>query len=136
MVDAGRSKTMRAVKSTNTTPELQVRKLLTRAGYRYRLHRRDLPGAPDIVFPGRRKCIFVHGCFWHQHDCARGNRQPKDNANYWARKLQRNQERDLEHIKQLTLADWKVLVVWECELRRPSNVQKRLARFLGASTEH
>ena len=131
MVDANRSKTMRAVKSTNTSPELQVRKLLTQAGYRYRLHRTDLPGVPDIVFPGRKRCIFVHGCFWHQHSCVRGNRQPKANADYWAKKLLRNQERDVQHRKQLELAKWRVMVVWECELRNAGSVQRRLMRFLG-----
>ena len=88
-----RSRTMRAVKGRDTKPEMAVRRLLHRMGYRYRLHRKELPGRPDIVFGSRRKVIFVHGCFWHGHSCKRGNRLPKTNAEYWQTKIARNVER-------------------------------------------
>jgi len=125
-----RSRTMRAVKSVNTSSELTVRKLLCSSGYRYRLHRRDLPGVPDIVFPSRRKCVFVHGCFWHQHHCSRGNRQPKSNSSYWSAKLLRNQERDIAHLGELARAGWNTLVVWECELKDERAILRKLRRFL------
>lgn len=108
---------MRAVRSRDTKPELVVRRLLHAMGYRYRLHRRDLPGAPDIVFPGRRKIIFVHGCFWHGHDCARGARLPATNVDYWRSKIARNVTRDADNIAALKAAGWEVLVVWECQLK-------------------
>jgi len=114
---AERSRIMRAVRSVNTRPEMTVRRLLHAMGYRYRLHRRDLPGAPDIVFPGRRKLIFVHGCFWHGHDCARGARAPAANADYWRSKIARNVARDADHLAALRLAGWDVLIVWECQLK-------------------
>ena len=94
-----------------------VRRLLHAMGYRYRLHRRDLPGAPDIVFPGRRKLIFVHGCFWHGHDCARGARMPAANADYWRSKIARNLVRDADHLAALHQAGWQALVIWECQLK-------------------
>jgi DNA mismatch endonuclease (patch repair protein) len=123
---------MRAVKSVNTEPELQVRKILSGDGYRYRLHRKDLPGTPDIVFPGRKKVIFVHGCFWHQHSCKRGNRQPQANKTYWDAKLQRNIERDANSIRDLLAQGWKSIVVWECELKDPNAVHQKLTAFLSA----
>lgn len=125
-----RSRVMRAVKSTDTEPERKIRRLLTASGYRYRLHYKDLPGKPDIVFVGRKKCIFVHGCFWHQHQCPRGNRQPKANSQYWFTKLQGNKERDRQHIRGLAKSGWDSMVVWECELRNPDSVLKKLAAFL------
>src|ERR1700689_5110648 len=106
--DEIRSATMRAVKSKDTKPELEVRSLIHHLGYRFRLHRRDLPGTPDLVFPGRRKVIFVHGCFWHGHDCPRGSRVPKANQNYWMRKVARNRERDLASQRALTASGWRV----------------------------
>ncbi|MGV2981941.1 very short patch repair endonuclease [Camelimonas sp. ID_303_24] len=112
-----RSRIMRAVRSTDTRPEMTVRRLLHAMGYRYRLHRRDLPGAPDIVFPGRRKLIFVHGCFWHGHDCARGARMPASNADYWRGKIGGNVTRDATHLAALRQAGWRVLIVWECQLK-------------------
>ncbi|TCO10199.1 T/G mismatch-specific endonuclease [Camelimonas lactis] len=108
---------MRAVRSVDTRPEMVVRRLLHAMGYRYRLHRRDLPGAPDIVFPGRRKLIFVHGCFWHGHDCARGARMPAANADYWRSKIARNLVRDADHLAALRQAGWQALVIWECQLK-------------------
>jgi DNA mismatch endonuclease (patch repair protein) len=125
-----RSRTMRAVKGRDTTPELAVRSLLHRAGYRFRLHRRDLPGNPDIVFPGRRKVIFIHGCFWHGHDCNRGARQPKTNVDYWRRKIARNRARDHMNQLSLTKSGWSALTVWECEIAQCESIMKKLRRFL------
>jgi DNA mismatch endonuclease (patch repair protein) len=121
---------MQAVKSKNTAPELLVRRLLHAKGYRYRLHRSDLPGCPDLAFPGRKKIILIHGCFWHGHNCARGARVPKTNVIYWTAKIGRNHDRDLEHLKSLSKLGWKVLTVWECELKDESSLTKRLVRFL------
>lgn len=124
-----RSAVMRAVKSKNTTPEIKVRHILHRAGYRYRLHRDDLPGKPDIVFPRRRAAIFVHGCFWHQHlECPYAAR-PTSNSDYWNKKLNRNIERDQKHIAELEKAGWKVLTLWECEIR-VRDVLPIIKRFL------
>jgi len=123
---------MRAVRSKDTRPELIVRRWLHSQGYRYRLHRKDLPGTPDIVFPARKKVIFVHGCFWHGHDCARGDRQPKTNSEYWSRKIERNVARDLEHREALAGLGWKVLTVWECHTRleRRDELVDRLHNFI------
>lgn len=130
-VDERTSARMRQIRSKDTQPELAVRRLLHRLGYRYILHDKRLPGCPDIVFPSRRKVIFVHGCFWHGHSCKRGSR-PTTNAEFWADKIESNQVRDAQHIKQLRLAGWRVLVVWECATVRPkiSALQQRLTRFL------
>jgi DNA mismatch endonuclease (patch repair protein) len=120
---------MQAVRSKDTGPELLVRRLLHARGFRYRLHRKDLPGCPDLVFPGRRKIIFIHGCFWHGHNCARGGRVPKTNAEYWTAKIERNRARDAAVIKQLRREGWGLLVLWECRLNRKS-LLKRLESFL------
>lgn len=121
---------MRAVKATDTGPEMIVRRMLHKLGYRYRLHRKDLPGKPDIVFPGRKAIIFVHGCFWHGHDCKRGARMPKTNTKYWTEKIRRNVERGIQAIDDLEADGWRVLVVWECELREWDELQKYLLSFL------
>ncbi|KJS14398.1 MAG: hypothetical protein VR78_10155 [Hoeflea sp. BRH_c9] len=126
-----RSRIMRAVKSRDTKPEMAVRRLLHRMGYRYRIHRSDLPGKPDIVFAGRRKVIFVHGCFWHGHDCPRGARTPASNTAYWTAKIARNIERDHETVVQLANAKWATLIVWECGLRDQTALADRLKAFLG-----
>lgn len=128
--DALRSRTMRAVKSKNTTPEMVVRRVLYRSGLRYRLHRSDLPGSPDIVFPGRRKVVFVHGCWWHGHCCSRGARVPVKNRDYWTRKVERNRSRDTDALRQLADLGWTADVVWECELKDLSALQQRLDEFL------
>jgi DNA mismatch endonuclease (patch repair protein) len=128
-----RSAVMRAVPAKNSSAELKVRKALTQLGARYRLHRRDLPGSPDIVLPGRRLAVFVHGCFWHGHHCRRGARPPKANAAYWTAKIARNQARDLAAQAALSAAGWRVEVVWECELRDPAALTGRLAAMLNAS---
>jgi DNA mismatch endonuclease (patch repair protein) len=127
--EALRSRTMRAVKGKNTKPEWVIRRLLHTAGYRYRLHAKQLPGKPDLVFSGRRKVIFVHGCFWHGHGCARGARQPKANAVYWSAKIGRNRQRDIKHLAALRADGWKAHIVWECEIKKPE-LLARLRRFL------
>lgn len=126
-----RRRTMQAVRGANTTPEIKVRKLLFQLGYRYRLHRGDLPGHPDIVFPGRRALIFIHGCFWHGHHCRRGDRKPASNRDYWLPKLERTKLRDVEQQKALRALGWSVLVLWECELRDAEALTARLKAFLG-----
>lgn len=127
---AKRSAVMARVKSKDTTPERTVRRVLTRLGARYRLHRRDLPGHPDIVLPGRRLAIFVHGCFWHGHDCARGSRVPKNNRDYWLAKVGRNVARDARAIAALETDGWRVEVVWECDLKDETALTARLAALL------
>jgi DNA mismatch endonuclease, patch repair protein len=127
-----RSVNMRAIKSKDTKPELAVRRLAHSMGYRYRLHRKDLPGKPDLVFPGRKKVIFVHGCFWHQHEleqCLDG-RRPKSNTVYWDTKLQRNVERDIRNQEKLREAGWRSLVVWECEIRDVDRIRSCIGSFL------
>lgn len=121
---------MRAVKSKDTKPELTLRRLVHGMGYRYRLHRRDLPGKPDLVFAARRKVIFVHGCFWHGHDCKRGDRQPKSNAAYWRAKIDRNRARDAAVQADLSAAGWSVLTVWECEMKDLGALKTRLVGYL------
>ena len=121
---------MRRIRKTDTKPELIVRRLAHRLGYRYRLHRRDLPGTPDLVFPRLRKVIFVHGCFWHQHDCPLGRKQPSTNPDYWLPKLARNVERDRSARTLLQDDGWSVLVIWECETRTSQRLADMLTQFL------
>ncbi|MCD9098215.1 very short patch repair endonuclease [Luteimonas fraxinea] len=128
--DELRSRTMRAVRSKDTQPELIVRRLAHALGFRFRLHRKDLPGSPDLVFPARKKVIFVNGCFWHGHDCARGNRQPKTNADYWFAKIARNKVRDARALEQLRNTGWNTLVLWECELKDLGSLKRILENFL------
>lgn len=125
-----RSAVMRRVKGRDTGPERTVRRLLTALGARYRLHRKDLPGRPDIVLAGRRLAIFVHGCFWHGHDCARGARVPRQNRDYWLGKVGRNRGRDVESRLALEAAGWRVEVIWECELKDEAALLERLAEVL------
>ena len=127
-----RSAVMRRVKGTNTTPELVVRRLIWSLGGRYRLHRGDLPGKPDIVLGPRRLAIFVHGCFWHGHDCARGARVPKANRDYWLGKVARNRARDVASREALTTSGWRVETVWECELKDAAALRHRAASWLNA----
>lgn len=112
-----RSAVMRAVKSTDTKPEIALRKALHRLGFRYRLNVKDLPGKPDLVFPRHNVVIFVHGCFWHGHACKRGARAPKTNAEYWREKIARNKARDKKNAAALKALGWRVITVWECELK-------------------
>jgi len=125
-----RSRIMRSVGQRDTAPEIKVRRLLYKMGYRFRLNRTDLPGKPDIVMPGRRIAIFVHGCFWHRHpQCPRAS-MPASNRSFWEKKFQRNRERDLENVKELIELGWRVLVVWECSTR---DKDRTLATSLSAS---
>jgi DNA mismatch endonuclease (patch repair protein) len=105
---------MKAVRRKDTAPEMRVRRLLHGAGYRYRLHVTGLPGSPDIVFPSRRKVIFVHGCFWHGHDC-RAGRPPQSRTDYWLPKIARNQQRDSLALSELSRMGWDSIIVWQCE---------------------
>lgn len=129
-VSPARSRIMWAVRSKNTIPEVALRKWLHAAGYRFRLHRKDLPGNPDIVFPSRRKALFVHGCFWHGHNCPRGSRQPKTNVEYWTQKIKRNRERDEVALVELRGLGWDVEIVWECEMKEKVGVMERLRTWL------
>lgn len=124
---------MRRIRKTDTRPELIVRSLSHRMGYRFRLHRRDLPGTPDLVFPSMKKVILVHGCFWHQHACSLGHRQPKSNRGYWLPKLARNVARDSRAHSELAFLGWTVLVVWECETRDPLPLSERIEAFLSSA---
>ncbi len=133
LTDPLRSRIMRSVRSENTRPELIVRSTLHRLGYRFRLHRRDLPGKPDIVFPGRHKVIFINGCFWHGHDCLRGSRIPKSNREYWIAKIARNKQRDILHISALESRGWQVLAVWECQFANLNELSQILTAFLDRS---
>ena len=126
-----RSRIMRAVRGADTTPELAVRRLAHSMGFRFRLHWKDLPGKPDLTFPRLRKVIFVHGCFWHGHDCPRGARVPVQNRDYWTRKVARNMERDRSAQSALQRLGWKSLVVWECEIKDQNRLRRALRRFLG-----
>lgn len=122
---------MARVRGRDTKPELMVRRMLHAMGYRFRLHRRELPGSPDIVFFKRRCVVFVHGCFWHGHDCARGFRVPRANADFWRAKFDRNRKRDAEVAAALAAMGWRVEVVWECALRDPDAVAAGLRGVLG-----
>lgn len=128
-----RSAVMARVRSKDTSPERAVRRILTRLGARYRLHRKDLPGSPDIVMPGRKLAVFVHGCFWHGHECARGARVPKANRDYWLAKVARNKARDEKTALALGADGWAVETVWECELKDEQRLTERLARRLAAT---
>ena len=129
-VDPIRSKIMSSVRSKDTKPEMIVRRALHALNYRYRLHRNDLPGSPDIVFFGRRKVIFVHGCFWHRHaNCPKATR-PKTRASFWQEKFDRNVQRDAKAKERLERDGWTVLVVWECETKTPETLVNKMASFL------
>ncbi len=126
-----RSENMRAVRGKNTKPEMEVRRLVHGLGYRFRLHRSDLPGKPDLAFPARRKVIFVHGCFWHSHGCKSGL-IPRSNQDFWLPKLRGNAARDGRNLEALTQQGWKALVVWECELKETRALRLKVRRFLGS----
>ena len=126
-----RSAVMRRVKGRDTGPEMKVRRALRALGAGYRLGGAGLPGRPDVVMKGRRAAIFVHGCFWHGHDCARGAREPKANADYWRAKIARNRERDRASERALIAEGWRVLTLWECEMKDPAALDARLRAFLG-----
>jgi DNA mismatch endonuclease (patch repair protein) len=125
-----RRRTMQAVKSKDTVPELTVRRLAHRMGYRFRLHRKDLPGKPDLAFPKLHKALFVHGCFWHGHNCARGARVPVQNRDYWIEKIARNKERDIRAHAALKAIGWSSLALWECQLKDADAARNIIRRFL------
>ena len=125
-----RSACMRAVGGKDTTPEMLVRRLAHSLGYRYSLHVKKLPGKPDLVFVARRKIIFVHGCFWHKHNCPHGRVSPAANSAYWEAKRAGNAERDRKHNRDLRRDGWAVLVLWECRVKDPISLRSRLREFL------
>lgn len=130
LTPAQRTLCMRAVRSEGTGPEMRVRRLLHKQGFRYALHKKDLPGRPDLAFVARRKAIFVHGCFWHKHSCKAGRKIPRTNADYWALKRSRTVARDRAAVQKLKDAGWSVLVIWECQTH--AEMLPRLMRFLKA----
>jgi len=125
------SERMAKIRKTNTKPELLVRRMLFACGFRYRIHRRDLPGTPDIVFPSGKKVVLVHGCFWHRHHCQAGRKVPSANPDYWHPKLERNKMRDIKNLSELKALGWTTLIIWECELSDLQAVKRRLVSFLG-----
>ncbi len=126
---------MSRVKGRDTKPEKVVRSLLHRLGYRFRLHRKDLPGKPDIVLPKHRKVIFVHGCFWHGHTGCRRAARPTDNAEFWNIKLDGNMKRDRENLSKLQSTGWDALVVWQCEMKNEADLTEKIQSFLGDKTD-
>jgi DNA mismatch endonuclease, patch repair protein len=129
-VPAGIRARMSRIRKRDTAPELVVRRSVHRLGYRFRLHRNDLPGTPDLVFPRLRKVIFVHGCFWHQHSCRLGCKVPQTRQDYWLPKLERNVARDREAAAALVAAGWQILIIWECEIGNLGVLEERLRSFL------
>jgi DNA mismatch endonuclease, patch repair protein len=130
-----RSRNMSRIRSKHTAPELIVRKLIYQLGFRFRLHSKDLPGKPDIVFPSRKKVIFVHGCFWHQHPDKKclDSRLPKSNKEYWIQKFERNIVRDKIAKRNLTTSGWKYIVIWECETTKMKPLTNKICKFLGST---
>jgi DNA mismatch endonuclease (patch repair protein) len=125
-----RSRNMRSIRASDTLPEMRVRRVLHRVGFRYRLHGRNLPGRPDLVFPKLQKVVFIHGCFWHMHTCRFGTVTPKTNADFWKKKRQANVMRDQVVIDRLKASGWQALIIWECETRTPEDILKRALPFL------
>ena len=121
-----RSEIMSKIRGKNTAPEMKVRSLLHSLGYRFRLHRTDLPGKPDIVLPRYKTVVFVHGCFWHGHECQNNRKKPVDNATYWDHKILQNKARDIRVQQELRDRGWQVLIVWECELRSGLEIKAKL----------
>ena len=126
-----RSSIMRAIRARDTKPELIVRRLIHRLGYRYRLHQRSLPGCPDLVFGGRMKVIFVNGCFWHRHTCRKGRSTPATRRSFWRKKLEGNHRRDRANNRALNRRGWRVFTVWECQVGNLHRLGKRVRQFLG-----
>ena len=124
---------MRAVKSRDTAPERALRRMLQAIAPGYRLHRADLPGKPDVAYGRRRLALFMHGCFWHGHDCKRGARAPKENAAYWSAKVARNRQRDAANLEALAALGWRTLVVFECELKDAPALEARLREAVASS---
>lgn len=126
-----RSSLMAKVRGRDTKPEMIVRRMAHALGYRFRLRRKDLPGSPDLVFPGRRAVVFVHGCFWHRHPGCSKASTPKSNQTFWDDKFARNVERDARKERELRQLGWDVLVIWECETKKPDVIRANLLNFLG-----
>jgi DNA mismatch endonuclease Vsr len=126
-----RSANMRAVRTRNTRPEILVRRIARKLRHRMRLHPRNLPGKPDLTFPGIRKAVFVHGCFWHQHEGCRRATMPTTNRRFWRTKLRRNAVRDIEQLAAIRKLGWRAMVIWECEIKNEKRLAARLRRFLG-----
>jgi len=129
-----RSEIMSRIRGKDTSPELTVRKLVYSLGYRYRLHSKNLPGKPDLVFPGRKKVIFVNGCFWHFHKCKNGH-LPKSRPEYWIPKLEANKRRDAENFQKLIMKGWKILVLWQCEIKNISALEETIITFLDSCND-
>ena len=129
---ATRSRVMSRIRGKDTAPEITVRRLLHRHGFRFRLHRKDLPGCPDIVLPKLQVVVFVHGCFWHQHECKLG-KLPRSRRSYWLPKMNRNRARDALAVGKLKRLGWRVIVVWECQLRKPIQLETKLLRQLAGA---
>ena len=127
---------MSRIRGRNTRPEMVVRRIAHRLGYRYRLHRKDLPGKPDLVFSSRKKVIFVHGCFFHMHDCRYGRVTPRTNAEFWQKKRLSNVERDRKNITALKETGWEVLIVWECQTKTPDILPQYITEFLSQKANH
>jgi DNA mismatch endonuclease, patch repair protein len=132
---ARRSEIMASIHSVNTIPELTLRRILHRLGYRYRIHVKDLPGSPDLVFPGRKKVIFVHGCFWHRHKGCAYTTTPKTRTEFWVNKFEANVKRDRRNQQQLKEMGWQFKIVWECELKHSEKVVGKITRFLDAKVK-
>jgi DNA mismatch endonuclease, patch repair protein len=128
-IDA-RSENMRRIKGRDTAPEIVVRRLIHSLGFRFRLHRKDIPGCPDLAFIAKRKVIFVHGCFWHQHKTCKAGRLPKSNIEYWSTKLDRNKRRDRRVVAELRKEGWQTLVIWECQTQHRASLLRCLESFL------
>ena len=124
---------MSRVRNKNTKPEMIVRRLVWSLGYRYRLHSKKLPGRPDLVFPGRKKLIFIHGCFWHQHENCRQYRMPRTRLDFWLPKLESNKRRDVKVREELDAMGWSVLIIWECEMKNKDELTNRIRRFMEES---
>lgn len=135
MDPAQRSAHMAKIRSKNTKPELLLRKGLHALGYRYRLHDRKLPGKPDLVFPSRKKVVFVNGCFWHGHECSVGSRLPKSNTEFWRDKRAKNKARDQRQLAHLDLLGWETLVVWECDIKASQGAPASVVAYLGGTTK-
>lgn len=131
-----RSERMSRIRGKGSKAEMHVRRTVHSLGYRYRLHRRDLPGTPDLVFSGRRKVIFVHGCFWHRHEGCKNARLPKSRVDFWAAKLDANKSRDQRDQAALVARGWDILVLWECELNDDDGLRARLVEFLEREGAH
>jgi DNA mismatch endonuclease (patch repair protein) len=129
ITQTARSLLMSRIRSKDTRPELEVRRILHRLGYRFRLHRKDLPGRPDIVLPRHRKIVLVHGCFWHGHTCRLASK-PKSNSSYWSEKIVKNQERDVRNLNALQAANWTVLELWECDIRKMDGLEQTISEFM------